>query len=231
MQVTAPIWPQVIQTISVVIAAISFLVGVNAWRRTEIGKKKIELAVQLLAAFRDVEQAFTEIRSPIGRANEGLSRQAVEGESASDAEIRRRAFVAIERINTRSEKFLVVQSLRFHFEAYFGEKSIERPYNQMLQIRARIVAAANRLENHWRQQGGQFRTEEQFQQHLRQMHAAEAIFWEDTEDPDPLKPLVTEMMRDITAICGDAIEPSRNIKHWISRRISEFNRFWLCKNQ
>ncbi|MBY5565119.1 hypothetical protein AB9E09_09455 [Rhizobium leguminosarum] len=229
MQATVPTWPYVIQTISVVVAAVSFLVGINAWRRTEIGKKKIELAVHTLAAFREIEQAFSEIRSPMSYSNEGLSRQAVEGESEQDAELRRRAFVAIERINNRSAKFMAAQSLRYQLEAYFGVEVIERPFQRMLELRGKIIGAANRLEHSWRQQGHQFRTEEQFTQHLERMHSAEAVFWEDSADPDPIKPQVAEMMADITMLCREVIEPSHNIAIWFSRRWFEFRRFWLCK--
>ncbi|WP_368516670.1 hypothetical protein [Rhizobium sp.] len=225
----ASLWPQILQTISVIIAAVSFLIGINSWRRTEIGKKKIELAVRTLAAFREVEQAFREIRSPMGYSNEGLSRQPIEGESENDAEIRRRAFVAIERINNRAEKFIAVQNMRYEFEAYFGHESIEQPYRKMLTVRARIIGAAHSLENYWRRQIHTFQTEEQHQEHLDRMGAAEAIFWEDSDDPDPLKPVIAEMMDEVTKVCGQAIEPSRNIKEWITRRWREFRRFWLCR--
>ena len=41
----------VITAVSVAIAALAFVVGVNAWRREFVGKRRIELAENVLALF------------------------------------------------------------------------------------------------------------------------------------------------------------------------------------
>ena len=49
--------------ISVVIAALSFVYGVSAWRREFVGKRRIELAEEVLALAYEIEEIIGSIRS------------------------------------------------------------------------------------------------------------------------------------------------------------------------
>ncbi len=50
----------VITAVSVAIAALAFVVGVNAWRREFVGKRRIELAENVLALFYEAQDAILE---------------------------------------------------------------------------------------------------------------------------------------------------------------------------
>lgn len=219
---------QILQTASVVIAAATFVYGVGSWRRTVLGQKRVDLAVEGIIAFREVEQAFREVRSPFASGDEGATRQPRLGESEGDARLGQQAFVAIERLNQRSERFAKLQSLKHQFEAYYGKDALA-PFDEILAIRNEIIRASLRLETHWKKQGQPFASQEEFDAHLEQMHSAEAIFWEGYGDPDPIAPRIEDVMRQADEICRDVIEPARNIAvvgKSIQRR---FRRFWLCK--
>lgn len=219
---------QILQTTSVVIAAATFVYGVGSWRRTVIGQKRVDLAVEGIIAFREIEQAFREVRSPFSSGDEGATRQVHPGESEGDAKLGRQAYVAIERLNHRSEKFAKLQSLKHQFEAYYGKEALT-PFDEVLAIRNEIIRASIMLETHWKKQGQPFETHEELEVHLQRMHAAEAIFWEGFGAPDPLTPRIDDVMRQADEICRDVIEPARNIAVVAKSIQRRFRRFWLCK--
>lgn len=70
----------IITSISVAIAALSFVSGVSAWKREFIGKRQIELAESVLAMFYEVEDAIREIRNPFAYTDEGKSRKRADNE-------------------------------------------------------------------------------------------------------------------------------------------------------
>lgn len=218
---------QILQTVSVVIAAATFVYGVGSWRRTVIGQKRVDLAVEGIIAFRELEQAFHEIRSPFSSGDEGSTRKPRFGETEEDAKLNQKAYVAVERMNDRSEKFSKVQSLKHQFEAYYGREALI-PFDEVLKIRNDIIRSSYRLEMHWKKQGGTFATDEDFNRHLARMHEAEAIFWEGYSEPDPINPRLETVMRQIDEICRDVIEPSRNIVVVWRNLKRRFRRFWLC---
>lgn len=200
-------WPVVLQTVSVMVGAISFVYGVNAWRRGVVGQKRIDLAVRTIVAFKKIDQAVREVRSPISSAGEGSTRRPRPGESDRDAEVSRMAFVAIERLDARSDRFMEIEGIKFEFQAYFG-RDLDSAFAEVISIRQEIVRAAYRLEMHWKKQGGHFRTKEHFEEHLRGMHAAEAIFWEGHDDPDPLLPRIDAMISKVEDYCREIIDPA-----------------------
>lgn len=210
-------WPVVLQTASAVIAASSFVYGVGAWRRTVIGQKRIDLAVQTIVAFKEIEQAFREIRNPGSRGDEGSTRQPRPNETEADARLGQQAYVAVERIDKRSEKFVTLAALKNLHQAYFGDANL-KPFDEVEAIRSEIFRSALRLENHWRRQGQHFRTDEEFQEHLRRMHAAEGIFWEGAQDPDPLNARIATLVMEAETFCRSIIEPTPNlrslVKNW-----------------
>jgi hypothetical protein len=62
---------EVIAASSPAIAALSFLYGVFAWKREFVGKRRIELAEDVLAKFYEAAEAIRAIRSPFGWGEEG----------------------------------------------------------------------------------------------------------------------------------------------------------------
>ena len=59
------------QTVAIVSACWAIISGVGAWKREFIGKRKIELAEQVLAQFFEVRDAIACIRNPFSSSDEG----------------------------------------------------------------------------------------------------------------------------------------------------------------
>ena len=70
----------VITAVSVAIAAIAFVAGISAWKREFIGKRRIELAEDVLALFYETQDAIREIRNPASFSGEGKTRKRDENE-------------------------------------------------------------------------------------------------------------------------------------------------------
>lgn len=219
---------QILQTTSVVIAAATFVYGVGSWRRAAIGQKRVDLAVEGIIAFREIEQAFREIRSPFAGSNEGATRQARPGESDDEAKLGQQAYVAIERLHHRSEKFAKLQSLKHRFEAYYGKDALA-PFDEVIAIQNEIVGASIKLEIYWKKQGQPFASPEASEAHLERMRSAESIFWEGFGDPDPITPRIEGVMRQVDEICRDVIDPARNIAVVVKSIQKCIVRFWLCR--
>ena len=201
-------WPSILQTGSVLIAALSVVLGISAWRRTLLGQKRFDLAEQVAVGFAEARTALGQIRSPASFGGEGSSRPRSENETEEMRQVLDQAYVAIERYN-KSEAFSKLLPLRHRFELYFGEEAA-RPFSELEEIVWEIIFAARKLERLWPRQGKPM-TAEQFERHLKEMHAAEAIFWAGSEDPDPLTPRIDKMVRDINTTCRAIINPRHDL--------------------
>jgi hypothetical protein len=78
---------QVIQAVSLIVAALTAIYGINAWRSEFVGKKRIDLAEEVLVRFYEARDAIGAIRNPFGYVGEGSTRQAGEHESAEEKQI------------------------------------------------------------------------------------------------------------------------------------------------
>ena len=85
------------QAVSVMFACWAIISGVDAWKREFIGKRKIELAEEVLSKFFEVKDAVAFIRSPFVTSDEGKSRKHEASESAVVSELLDRGHVVFER--------------------------------------------------------------------------------------------------------------------------------------
>ncbi len=66
-----------LQSVSIILACLTIILGVDAWRREFIGKRKIELAEDVLTRFYEARDAIARIRSPFSTSREGGSARRV----------------------------------------------------------------------------------------------------------------------------------------------------------
>lgn len=203
-----------LQTVSVVIAAISVVIGVTSWRRSLLGQRRFELAEQACELFAQVSDAFSQIRSPFSYSGEGSTRTRRENETEEESGILDQAFVAIERYNSHSELFAKLLSLRHRFALYFGDEEA-KPFEEVDKIRQEILKASRLLSHLWLRQGRVEMKPDEFEQHLDQMHQAEAVFWEGFKEADPIVPRVEKMVEDINRTCRQIVDPRPNFWTYI----------------
>ncbi len=134
----------VITTFSAVVAAMSFVSGVSAWRREYVGRRRIELAETVLAKFYEAADVIRDARSPHGWTDEGLSRQRQDNERPEETQSKNRAHVLFERLNKHRGLFAELQSLKYRFMATFGKSALE-PFKELVSVRNDMIIAANTL--------------------------------------------------------------------------------------
>ena len=97
--------------ISVAIAAIAFVLGINAWKREFVGKRRIELAENVLALFYEAQDIIRGMRNPFSFGDEGSTRKRSELESEEESTILDSAYVVFERYQKKEKLFAELQSM------------------------------------------------------------------------------------------------------------------------
>ena len=205
------IFPVLLQTVAIFIAAISVVIGVTAWRRSALGNRKLEIAEEAICVFRQLVDAIQEIRSPLSLGGEGSTRQRSDAETERESEIYDRAYIAFERANRHSELFSRVFALRHQVAFYFGDE-IAEAFGEPLRVRHSIFISARALSRDWLRQGEQFRTPGQFDQHLERMHRHEAVFWEGSNEPDEINLALEAAYEQLESECKKMLNPKPTLK-------------------
>ena len=194
---------KILESIAIILASLiasgTVIYGVNAWRREYIGKRKLELAEEVLALFYEARDVISYIRSPFGFAGEGSTRNAAPNESPEEKQINDNAYVVFERYNKRQDLFNKLYSMRYRYMAQFGKDSA-KPFDDLHKIVNEIFVSARMLSHYWKEQGRrQWQSQAEFEKHLEEMRKHEAVFWEKSSDEDPIIPRVDEVISDIEA--------------------------------
>ena len=115
--------------------------GVNAWRIEALGRRKAELAEEVLAQFYRARDALIWARLPAEGASTGVSAR----DSAQGGVQAATAMAApVERLNQASQVFSELQASRYRFMAYFGEEAA-RPFDDLRKLHSEVVEASARL--------------------------------------------------------------------------------------
>jgi hypothetical protein len=196
----------IIQSASIIIASIVAIWGINSWRREAKWKRKYEVAEEVLALFYECKEKFQIIRSPFSHSLEGKSRKQGENETIEESKRLDNTYVFFERYEREKEAFNKLFSLKFRFMTLFGKES-GHSFDEMKKILNTIFFAANKLGQHyWREQGKNFRTEELFQQHLKEMEENEAIIWGHYDENDKIAKRVDQCISSIEKYCSTIME-------------------------
>lgn len=131
-----------LQAISIIIAAISFIYGINAWRREFIGKRKIELAEKVLSLFYEARDAIKYMRNIFGNSEESKTRKRSEFESNGQSRLLDQAYVVFERYQKNEKVFAELNSLKYRVMTVFGAEYV-KPFNDLNFIIRDIFTAAN----------------------------------------------------------------------------------------
>ncbi|MGF1718407.1 hypothetical protein L4D08_26545 [Photobacterium chitinilyticum] len=192
------------KAIAIIAASWAIISGVGAWKREFIGKRKIELAEDVLASFFEVKDAIASIRNPFSYQGEGKTRKRGEGESPDESELLDRGFIVFERYEAYKEVFVRFNTLKYKFMASFGPES-EDVFSETNKIMNRIFFSARQLAtNYWQRQGKVPMEDEEFKKHLDDMHKFEGIFWDRMDEKDVIRQELQELqakLDDLTKPC------------------------------
>jgi hypothetical protein len=197
----------IIASVSTVIAAISVIYGVGAWRREHVGRRRIELAEEVLALFYEARDAIAFIRSPMGYTGEGSTRERGDDETEDERRILDNAYVVFERYKKTHEVFNKIESLKYRFVVQFGETSLDH-FLGLRKIVNQIFSSARMLSNLWleQQQAGRFENSVKSEKIRESINKCEGVFWEMPDDKDEIKPKVNAIVEQIDELCRAVIQ-------------------------
>lgn len=207
-------YSEILKNLSIIVASATAIYGIGSWRREYVGKKRAELAEEVLCLFYEARDAVQHIRNPFSHANEGNSRKADESETPEQKEAYDRAYVLIERFNTHIELFNKMHSVRYRFMAQFGPGA-GKPFEDFRRILNEIQVSAQALARAWAEKYRHFRTDTQETDHYNFIRKQESIFWEGLPEEDIIKPGVENCIEDIEKICRPIID-NKSVLRFIS---------------
>ena len=194
---------EILSALSIAAASLVAIYGINTWRREFQGKRKIELAEDVLALFYEARDSIRAIRNPFGYSGEGSTRKAQENESPREKEARDRAYVAIERFQKREEVFNKLHTIRYRFMARFGRDKGEA-FDDIRKVVNRILLSARWLSDLYVHEMHVVRDEERLNKHRENVEKYQKIFWE-FDDNDEINTEVNRIIANMEVICEPII--------------------------
>lgn len=212
-----------LQSTSIIFAALMAAYGLDAWRREYVGKRKMELAEEVLALCLETKEIISYIRSSGGFQGEGETRQADADESDQVRRAKNQAFVPIERHNQHIEKLNRLWTLSYRFRAQFSDTEA-LPIEDLRNVISTIKTSCHILAVLWPLRGmAPNPTEAQKQVALCAQH--EAVIWEsygsDGQSPDEIARNVQSAVSRITETCRSVLESKRTLYGWINAKIGK----------
>lgn len=211
-----------LRDISLLIGIWVAIYGIDSWRREYIGRRRIELAEDVLALFYEAADAIRWMRSPGGYSGELDKIVRHEGETERAFEARKSASIVFVRYDQKQELFNRIYAIRYRFMAQLGKSNIA-PFNTLHSITSELFVAARMkalllTKEH-------FRTENQYHEHHDKLLKYEESLWDSFAEEDPINPKLEEMIRDIERISSGVIEGQSTLFGFLSKRL------WWRKNQ
>jgi hypothetical protein len=201
---SAPEWVAAVGQASTGLAAVvagwAAIQGLGAWRREAVGRRKAELAEEVLAQFYRAKDVLAWARFP-DTAREGGPAAGAEGQDST--RLRAAASAPVEKLTQASQLFSDLQASRYRFMAHFGEEAA-RPFAELGAIHNEIITAANRL----------VRT---FDEAAAPPDPARRDAWEDTigwrdENGDPLACRLARAVSAIERTCRPLIDEGEGLR-------------------
>lgn len=177
-------------------AAVIAYRGLNKWRAETIGKRRAELAEEVLADFYQARDIINAARSPGSFSHEGATRQKANWESEDDTRTLNAYFAAAERLNKKVDFFAQLHARRYRFIAHFGVGA-GKSYDQLHAIYAEIVVAVRMLVETY-----QHRDLGSLPENRKAWLMT--IGWEPDKDKIPSR--LDSIIDDIETVCRPAIE-------------------------
>lgn len=136
--------PSYLQAIAVWIATIF---AITAWRKETVGRRKSELAEDVLADFYRAWDLLITVRLPGSFSGEGQSRPKPAFTSATDADFHKLLdsyYVPVERLKGQYEFLSNMQAKKYRCSALFGPE-IEKLFNEFRGIETKIISSSHAL--------------------------------------------------------------------------------------
>lgn len=202
--VTFKDWMAVLQSLAVIAASFVAFYGINSWRRELVGKRRIELAEEVLALFYQAKDIIAFMRFPVGYSDESSSRKADPRETPEQKRIRDDAFVTLERFNKHSDVFGRIHALRYRFMAQFGRDAVA-PFDELKSITDQLFVAARQWVMLSEVGERTFSSPQSLQEHRARIEKCDGVLW-GMEKDDPISLRVEKAITTVEQICRPHID-------------------------
>ena len=189
--------PSVVTAVTAVVGVCIAARGLNKWRAETIGKRKAELAEDVLADFYQARDIIKAARSPGSFGYEGATRRKADWESEDDTRTLNAYFATIERLNNNAEFFAQLHARRYRFIAHFGHDAA-KPYDDLFRIRGEVISAVQMLIMTYRD-----RDQGSLPADRRDW---ERIMWERRNPADPIPGNLDRIVEAVENTCRPAIQ-------------------------
>jgi len=186
------------------IASVVAVYGIDAWRREFRGRRRLELAEEVLALFYEARDRIAAIRNLAGFAGEGRTREPGPDEDPEHKDRLDRAYVLIERYSAHQSVFARIQALSYRFIAVFGSDA-GQPFRDLNGVLNDLIGSAHRMATLSTLSDRAFRTQEDLFKHHAQMQEVDRIYYAGRED-DRIRARVDRLVADTETTCRAIIE-------------------------
>ena len=190
----SPEWVSAVGTamtgLAALVAGWAAIRGVDAWRAEIVGRRKAELAEEVLTQFYRARDVLIWARLP-DRPIDAVPQDV-------DRDRRHQSHVSpIERLAQESALFSELQASRYRFMAYFGEDSAH-PFEQMRAIRGEVISSAQSL----------IRDPDALASETERDRWEDAIGWVDQRD-DVLAHRLADTIAQVEHVCRPLIDDQK----------------------
>jgi hypothetical protein len=206
-----------LQTVSLLIAILGAVYGIDSWRREHKGKRQMELAEDTLALFYEAADAISYIRHPVSLGHELKDIEQGEGESDKAYKARKNASIVYVRYDLKKDTFNRLHAMRYRFMAQIG-KDQAKAFDDLREIVNSIHVSANMLARLWPRDS--FPSTSAWESHNVNVQKYEAHIWEGDAEDDPIQPKLTSALSDIESVCKEVISGKGTIYAFLNWRIS-----------
>ncbi len=159
--------------------------SLTAWRSETLGRRRMELAEEVLADFYEARDILRWVRSPMAYSHESVERPGRDDDPEDVRQHRDTFYVPLKRISDNAEFFGKMRARRYRVIATFGLEAA-KPYETLNEIRNRIAVSAQALMRLDPRRSD----ERTFARHER----LEADVWEGAEEEDNISARIDEIL-------------------------------------
>ena len=135
-----------ITAVAAAAAAIQGIRSLTAWRNEALGRRRFEVAEDVLANFYRAQEILSFVRSPFISAGEMTDEEGVDESLTSNSD-----YVPLRRLHNHAEFFTSLRAKKQIFAALFGKENVD-PFDEINRILNEIQAGVEMLV--WFRKGG-----------------------------------------------------------------------------
>ena len=187
---------KIIESISLIIASITAIIGISAWRRELKGKKEYDLAEETLYLFYESRDRIRAIRNLFSLAVGVKTENVFPGKTQRD--------LLMDIYSKHHEVFNKLHTLRYRFMVLFGADKV-KPFDDIQSIINDLFYATERFPSCWDWEKDELKREEEAKKCQEKVHELESILFKTSEENDPLETRLNNIISNIEEICGKVL--------------------------